>query len=130
MPTPTDAMLKLGEQAEELGDLSGRLADVSRKLEPVEREYTDFVDNHELGLWNRSEDEDGFKLPSAAIRLKLAHQAMPPELLGRYKGLVESRSRLVQRIRDLKAEIEAQRSILSALKVEMEASGSGMRRAA
>jgi hypothetical protein len=115
------ARTRLSELANDLGDLSGMLARVSRDLEPVEEQYRAFVDDFEVGLLLRSEDEDGYKLPSESLRIKLAHRKMDPALLGRYMGLTKSRERLQQRIRDLKAEIEAQRSILSALKVEMEA---------
>lgn len=117
-----EARRKLSELARELGARSQDLALVSRNLEPVEDEYRTFVDEFELGLLKRSEDEDGYRLPPAALRLKLAHSAMDPALLGRYIGLTKSRERLVQRIRDLKHEAEAQRSIVSALKAELEAS--------
>ena len=110
-----DARAKLGAQAEELSLRSGELARVSRELEPVEKTYREFVDDFEIGLWKRHEDEEGFKLPPAAMRVKLAHKAMDPALLGRYVGLSHSRGRLVQRIRDLKVEIEAQRSTIQAL---------------
>ena len=116
-----EARAKLREQAEELAQRSGDLAQVSRELEPIEKQYREFVDDFEIGLWQRSEDEKDFKLPAAALRVKLAHKQMDPALLGRYVGLSHSRERLVQRIRDLKVEIEAQRSIVSALKTEMEA---------
>ncbi len=49
---------------------------------------------------------------------------MPPELFGRRTALVRSRDRMLQRIRTLKTEVEAQRSILSALKEEAMGSGS------
>lgn len=111
----------LSARADELDRLSKSLAQVCRDLEPVENQYRAFVDDHELGLLKRSEDDPNYRLPSAALRLKLAHKAIDTALLGRYMALVSSRARLQQRIRDLKAEVEAQRSILSALKVEMEA---------
>ena len=115
-----DARGNLNRLSLELGQLSTKLAQVCRDLEPVEAEYTRFVDDFELGLLLKSETSD-YKLPSGALRLKLAHQKIDADLLGRRMGLTNSRERLQQRIRDLKAEIEAQRSILSALKVEMEA---------
>ena len=118
-----DARAKLRAQADELSLRSGELARVSRELEPVEKQYREFVDDFEIGLWKRSEDEKGFRLPAAGLRVKLAHQAMDPALLGRYVGLSHSRERLVQRIRDLKVEVEAQRTIVSALKAELEATG-------
>lgn len=111
----------LNTLALELGSLSTKLAQVSRDLEPVERQYHDFVDEFEVGLLLKSESDEDYRLPSAALRLKLAHRAMDPALLGRYMGLVNSRSRLQQRLRDLKAEVDAQRSILSSLKSELEA---------
>jgi hypothetical protein len=117
----------LAKKATELDDLSKALADVERRLAPVETDYQQFVDDFEIGLWTKHQDEDA-KLPSAAMRLKLARQAMDPELLGRYIGLVKSRERMRERISVLKATVDAQRSILSALKLEMEASGAGQRR--
>jgi hypothetical protein len=55
------------------------------------------------------------------MRLKLAHNEMAPELLGEWAALCASRDRMRKRITDLKSEVEAQRSILSSLKLEMEA---------
>lgn len=120
MSTPAESMQRLAAKARELGELSDALAGVNRKLEPVERDYTAFVDDFEIGLWKKHEDEDA-KFPSAAMRLKLAHKAMDPELLGRYVGLTKSRERLVKRISDIRVEVDAERSILSALKTELEA---------
>jgi chromosome segregation ATPase len=91
-----DARARLSVLAQELGARSGDLAHVSRELEATDEAYRAYVDEYE---------------------------AMDPALLGRHKGLCASRDRLKQRIADLKAEIEAQRSILSALKTEMEATG-------
>jgi outer membrane murein-binding lipoprotein Lpp len=124
MIAPVEALEKLDRLATELGELGSKLASVERDLEPVENDFTRFVDDFELGLYARSVNEDGFKLPSEALRQKLAIQAMPPELYGRRTALVRSRDRLLQRIRTLKTEVEAQRSILSALKEEASASGS------
>jgi hypothetical protein len=120
MTTPVEARIKLNELARSLGQHADWLAQVERELEPVEGEYRKFVDDYETGLWFKHTTK-GDKFPSAAMRLKLAEHEMNPELLGRYVGLVNKRKRLLDRIRSLKAEAEAQRSILSALKVEMEA---------
>lgn len=128
MSAPLDAMTalrRLNDLADELGRLSTHLARVERDLEPIEDEFTRHVDDFELGLYQRSIEEDGFKLPSEALRHKMAVRSLPPELYGRRTALVRSRDRMVQRIRDLKVEIEAQRSILSALKLEAEAAGVG-----
>lgn len=88
---------------------------MERDLEPVEIEYEQFVADFEIGLWKRHEDE-GAKFPSQSMRIKLAHKAMDPALLGRYVGLVNARKRGIERIRSVKAAAEAQRSVLSALK--------------
>lgn len=124
---PTDVMAKLDGFADELNGLSANLAEVQRRLEPVQSEYQEFVDDFEVGLWEAHVNDDA-KLPSAAMRLKLAQRAMKPELLGQWVALTKKRDRMMQRIRDLKVEVNAQQSILSALKEEMNASG--FRRAA
>lgn len=121
MSTPQEALGRLEAHAQELDRLSRALAQVQRDLEQTEIEYQRHVDDYELGLYFKSEQEDGPRLPSEALRLKLARRAMDPELLGRRDGLVRKRDRLKQRIADLKAIVESERSILSALKVEMEA---------
>lgn len=111
---------KLKDQADELDGLSRALHETERRLEPVERQYRTFVDDFEVGLWKQHQDE-GKKLPSEALRVKLAEQAMDPALLGQYVGLVMARKRAEKRIKDLRSAVDAQRSILSALKTEMEA---------
>lgn len=121
MASAAQVMQTLDALASELDDKSKLLHQTELDLLPVEEDYRRFVDDYEVGLWQRSQDESDFKLPSEALRLKLAHKAMDPALLGRYVGLVKARRRLEQRIRDLKATVDAQRSILSALKVEAEA---------
>jgi hypothetical protein len=116
-----DARSKLNDLAGSLDRWSRALAQTSRDLEPVEEEYRTFVDDFEIGLLTKSEDEEGYKLPSASLRLKLAHKAMNPELLGRYMGLTKARERQLQRIRDLSREIDAYRSLVSAAKAELDA---------
>lgn len=123
MASAAECMRTLDQLAREIDERSKQLHQVEQQLEPVEEEYRRFVDAFEIGLWQRSQDEAGFRLPSESLRLKLAHQAMDPALLGRYVGLVKSRKRLEQRLRDLKAAVDAQRSLLSAFKVEVEAMG-------
>lgn len=107
---------RLRELSEENEDLSHKLLQVERDLEPVQRDYDDFISDYEIGLWQRAQDEEGFKLPAEALRIKLAQRAMPPELLGRHRGLLASRDRLKTRIAHVKTAVEAQRSILSAMK--------------
>lgn len=126
---PVAVMTRLDEHAIEMDRLSKQLAEVERQLEPVTLEYEEFVGAYEEGLWDRHV-QDGAKLPAEALRKRMAHRAMPPELLGRFTALSNSRKRMEQRIASLKTEISAQQSILSALKAEAQASGSGMRSAA
>lgn len=131
MSTPVEAMDKLDQLASELDLRSRELAGVERALEPAEVSYQSFVDDFEVGLWKEYEDSEyKTKLPPEPMRLKLAHKAMDPAVLGRYVGLVNSRKRLEKRIGALKTAVDAQRSILSALKSELEAGGGTMRRAA
>ena len=51
----------------------------------------DFIDNFELGLYDKVLAEGG-KLPSEAMRLKLARREMPAELLGRREGLMRKQA--------------------------------------
>lgn len=118
-----EAMGRLNELAQELDDLSRALLKVEQDLEPIDDQYQAFVDAFEVGLWQKSQDNDSFRLPSEAMRSKLAHRDMPAELLGRHRGLMMARARGRERIRTVKAQVDAQRSILSALKSEMEAMG-------
>jgi hypothetical protein len=115
-----DSIAVLRACADELDSLSRNLHTTEKDLEPVERDYRTFVDDFEVGLWTKSQN-DGTRLPSEALRVKLAERAMDPALLGRYVGLVMARKRAEKRIQALKATVDAQRSILSALKTELEA---------
>lgn len=116
-----DAIGKLREHAEELDGLSKALHLVEQELEPVQDAYDIWVDAFDVGLWVKHTD-GGEKLPPAAMRTKLAHKQMDPVLLGRYVGLHRKRDELMRQIGIVKAMVDAQRSILSALKTEMEAS--------
>lgn len=130
MTTPVEALERLDGHAHELDQLSRGLAQLQRDLEPVEAEYQESIDNFEIGLWLKSEEEGGPRLPSEALRHKLARREMAAGLLGRRDGLVRKRERIKQRISDLKTIVESERSVLSALKLEAEAGGGGLRRAA
>lgn len=121
MTDPGTVLVALDDHAAELDQLSKALADTERKLEPVTREYEEFMSAYEEGLWDRHV-EGGEKFPAESLRTRMGHRAMPPELLGRYTSLMGSRKRIEKRVSTLKAIVEAKRSILSALKVEMEAS--------
>jgi hypothetical protein len=118
--TPGECRDKLDAYSSELDQLSRNLANVERQMLPVEEEFTKFVDDYELGLYARSIEDDTFKLPAEKLRHKLAVRAMDPDLYGRHTALDASRKRIIARIGHLKTLVDAQRSILSALKAEMD----------
>lgn len=120
MSTPAEAMAELQQLSRDIGALGTKLAQVNQALEPVQEQYEQFLDDFETGLWFKHETQ-GAKLPPADMRIRLAHKAMSPELLGQYHGLTNKRDRLRRAISDKKALVDAWRSMLSALKVEMEA---------
>lgn len=113
-----EAIRKLEDAAGAIAQRAKALGDTQRALEPIEIAYHDFLEAHELSLY-----DEGGKLPSAKLRLALAHRAMSAELLGHYRTLVAKRERLKKEISDLRAAAEAQRSVLSAEKITMEAGG-------
>lgn len=113
--TPGRVMATLDAMSQELNTLADGLASVARQLEPVQEEYDQWVADFEIGLWEKH-TEQGAKLPAASLRLQMAHRKMPPELYGRFVALTHSRDRMVKRISTLKVSVEAQRSLLSAMK--------------
>ena len=113
--TPGRVMGELDRMSRELNTLAEGLASVERQLEPVQEEYEQFVADFEINLWEKHTEQDA-KLPAAALRLRMAHRAMAPELYGRWVALTHSRERMIKRISTIKASIEAQRSLLSAMK--------------
>jgi hypothetical protein len=119
---------KLDQLSNLLDKLSRELGDVERRLtgtedDPgVEMLYERWIDAYEVGLWEKHIHGDE-KFPSEAMRLRLARQQMDAALLGQYTTLVARRKRLEKRIGSVKVVIDAQRSILSALKAELEAIG-------
>jgi len=117
MTTPLEALERLDKLADKLGRLAALLAQCEEELAPVEEKYQRFVDEFDTGLWFRHVSE-GAKLPSAELRCKLAHQEMSPELLGQRVGLLNARVRLKDQIKIKAQEIDAWRSVLSALKTE------------
>lgn len=140
MSSAVEVMGKLDRYAGDLDTLSNDLASTERELsgyilpsgievQGVEKEYEDWLDTFETGLWSKHVNDDA-KLPSEQMRLRLARMEMPSDLLGRYTTLVAKRKRLEKRIGSLKTQVSAQQSILSALKLEAESSGAGLRSAA
>lgn len=120
MSDPIECMARLDGIAQELDTLSKSLADVERRLEPVEREYTDFIGDFEAGMFDRYEAGEG-KWPGEETRERLARRTMPDVLKREYDRLHAARRRMEKRIGSLGKAADAQRSVLSALKVEMEA---------
>lgn len=120
MTDPAAVMAKLDQQAAELDELSKGLAVTERKLEPLEAFYAEALDDFEVGCWDRHVKEEA-KLPSADMRERLARRTMPDRVLSERAALLAKRKRLERRIKDLGGAIDAQRSILSALKSELEA---------
>lgn len=128
MSDAIDVMLRISAISDELDELSKNFGTSEEELEPVQKEYEDVVGNFEAGLWRKH--EEGGKFPPEKLRLRLAHAAMDAELLGSFTRLHAARKRFEKRISTLKAELDAQRSLLSTLKMEAEASGAGLRRPA
>ena len=118
-PDAIDCIGRLRELAEENESLSAQLMSTERELEPVQARVDDFIADYEIGLWTKSQDNKDFKLPAEALRIKLAQREMPPELLGHHRGLLARRDRLKTRIQHVKTQVDAQRSILSAMKEGM-----------
>lgn len=122
MSDPVEAKGKLRDLASDLDRLSKQLGRVSRELRPVQVEYDNFIRDHEAGLYAACES-GGQKLPGKEMRLTLALSEMPASFRGKHQNLVMERDSLKQQLSNLKAEVDAWRSVLSADKVEMEAVG-------
>src|SRR5262245_28452698 len=69
--TVAEAMAAVERFAAELAAVSDLLDAVERELETTELDYQQAVDVYEIGLYVASE-ENGTRLPSEALRLKLA----------------------------------------------------------
>lgn len=113
-------MVRLDDLSTELNDRSNELADTERQLEPVEARYEDEVGDWESGLWDECLTSDT-KWPPERLRQRLAHKQIDQDLLGLHRTLTARRKRLEKRIASIKTQVDAQRSILSALKEEMSA---------
>lgn len=113
---PAEVVQLLNSRARGLHLLGVELARISDALAPVAREYEDFNDNFTAGLWEKHEAGEIKRWPGEDARAQLARQAMPTELRGEHARLLDDRDRCVKAISRAKAEIDAYRSILSALK--------------
>jgi hypothetical protein len=115
-----DASLTLMEKARELDDLSKRLGETEHELTPLENELTEWVEAYHVQCWEGYVERDE-KLPSEVTRVALAHRSFDREKYKRILVLRGLRNRRKRRISDIKEIVDAQRSIVSALKTEMEA---------
>ena len=113
-------LVKLDSYAAELDSCSRKLADVESELEPLNNVYEEAMDDAEASFWERHEDE-GDKLPPQHMREVLARRSIKREIREQRAVLLSRRKRLEKRIRTLSDLVDAQRSILSALKAELEA---------
>src|ERR1700679_3072624 len=118
MTSPAEVMSTLEALVVELDTRSKDLAETERNLEPAEARYEESVGDWAASLWN----EPDAKWPPEKLRLRMAHKAMDPQLLGAVQTGQAKRKRLEKRIGSIKVQVDAQRSILSALKAELEAS--------
>ena len=121
MTDPGSVMVRLDTLAAELDVRSKELAETERRLEPVEAQYEETLSDWETALWEESQTTDT-KFPPEKLRLRMAHRAMNATLLGAFNTKQAKRKRLEKRIAAIKVQVDAQRSILSALKAEAEAS--------
>jgi hypothetical protein len=116
-----DAAEILISSSAELDNLSKALMNAELELAPLERELEVFVSDFHVALWEEYRDK-GERPPASEVRIALAHRAFDRDKYNRYLALKAARGRAKQRISDLKGVVDAQRSILSALKIEVEAS--------
>lgn len=121
MIAPADVMTKLDNLASELDTLSKGLAETERKLEPLEAQYEEWIGDWESALWEETNVSET-RWPPEKLRLRMAHRAMDAELRGSVNAEQAKRKRLEKRIGSVKIMVDAQRSLLSCLKAELEAS--------
>ncbi len=119
---PMQVMADLNAYSDELDQLSRKLEGVEERYALAKDAYDDFMAGYEIGLWTQSQ-EDGTKMPREKLTERLGHKAMPPIVLGEYTRMSAERDRLMRRERTLKSVIDGKRSVLSALKEEMQAVG-------
>jgi hypothetical protein len=110
----------LTDISNELVELSQALQVVEKRLEPIERVYADDFSDFEAGMFERYEKGEG-KWPGEETRERLYRRTIPQDTRNELMRLQAARKRAEKRLASLKTAADAQRSILSALKLEMEA---------
>jgi hypothetical protein len=116
------AIAKLEEYAAELDLRSSELHDTQRAVDQWEPKFEEFIRDFEVAMYEEALAKQT-RLPSESLRRQLALKAMPSGFREQYEAAVRKRDRLRKRIADLKSAVDAQRSVLSAEKVAMEAGG-------
>ena len=120
MTDVASAMATLEDLAHRLDLASRELYKVTEELEPIERKYREWIDDYEVGMYREAVESES-RLPSEKLRERLALSAMDHELREMFLTFTARRERMLRRIKDLGILIDAQRSLLSAYKVEVEA---------
>lgn len=116
-----DCVINLSAIADELVTLSQSLQVIEKEhLYDLERAYEQGLMDFEAGLFERYEKGEG-KWPGEETRERLYRRTMPVDQLNDLMRYQAARKRAEKRIASLKAAADSWRSILSALKVEMEA---------
>lgn len=110
----------LTDISNELLTLSQALQQVEKRLEPLERAYEEDFADFEAGMFQRYEDGEG-KWPGEETRQRLYRRTMPQEQRQDLMRLQAARVRAEKRLTWLGKAAGAQMTILSALKVELEA---------
>jgi hypothetical protein len=114
----------LAAMTRELAFLSAKLAQTSRKLEILQKPYQKFMDNYEIQLLIRAENEEKYKLPSADLRIKRGraeYTVANPEEVGLMMAFEASIDRMEKRISTLNKMADAQGKVLAGLKTELQA---------
>ena len=106
--------------ANRLDELSKLQTELLRELEPVSFLLEQALLLYEATVWKAHMNENK-KLPPKGVREALGHQQVDPSVISRYTRLTNDSHRVEKEISHLKALIDARRSILSALKLELEA---------
>lgn len=107
--------------AKRLDELSKAQTDLLSQLEPIEARYEQGLASHERETW-LSHVQNGKQFPSERVRLAFYQVELDRDFLDTYVTLKAQSRRIEKQISHLKALIDARRSILSALKLESEAS--------
>lgn len=121
-------MADLDAFATDLDAMSKALAQVEREREPLQKWHDDVVEAMTAHTWRQHAAGELKRLPSAAVVEALAREKMREQAEGLVRlehlaKLTASRKRLQARTTELASAISARQSILSMLKLELQAGG-------